>query len=105
MTEREQFEKWATETLIGRTWRSTEPGYQDEYADTHTQMAWRGWQGRAQQLAAAPVAPAEPTHPTGHADCHRCFGTGGVVLAGGKVATCICTTYAAPVAPANQTEK
>lgn len=53
MSEREQFEQWATENRIGRLWRDTEPGYEDQYADSHAQMAWRAWQGRAQLAAPA----------------------------------------------------
>jgi hypothetical protein len=53
--ERAAFEKWATESGIGRLWRDTEPGYEDQYADSHTRFAWRAWEGRAQ--LAVPVAP------------------------------------------------
>ncbi|MGR8759480.1 hypothetical protein PVB08_22445 [Bacillus thuringiensis] len=33
--------------ITQRLYRSTEPGYTDEYQDSHTQFAWRGWKARA----------------------------------------------------------
>jgi hypothetical protein len=41
MTEREEFEASGITTRLSRC---TEPGYESEYSDPHTQFAWRGWQ-------------------------------------------------------------
>lgn len=38
--------------ITQRLYRSTEPGYTDEYQDSHTQFAWRGWKARAALSAA-----------------------------------------------------
>jgi hypothetical protein len=38
---RERFEQSGITKLLSR---STEPGFADEYADSHTQFAWRAWQ-------------------------------------------------------------
>lgn len=40
--ERQRFEEWAGGS-IGRIWRKTEPGYTNEYEDSHTQIAWMAW--------------------------------------------------------------
>jgi hypothetical protein len=40
MTSRERFEASGITSLLSR---STEPGSADEYADSHTQFAWRTW--------------------------------------------------------------
>lgn len=54
-SERARFEAWADSQSggIGRTWRSTEPGYTDTYGDSHTQIAWRTWQEAVRQERAA----------------------------------------------------
>ncbi len=50
--------------ITGRYYRSSEPGCADEYADPHTQLAWKSWQARAAldatPAAAAPVVLPEP---------------------------------------------
>jgi hypothetical protein len=47
---REAFEAFG---ITSRLSRSTEPGYTDEYEDSHTQFAWRGWQAALATSASA----------------------------------------------------
>jgi hypothetical protein len=47
MTEREEFEASGVTTRLSHC---TEPGYGSEYADPHTQFAWKGWQAARRNL-------------------------------------------------------
>lgn len=58
--ERAAFERWAVSSGLGRTYRDTEPGYTDEYQDSHTQQAWCAWQARA-ALSSNQVNAAHPS--------------------------------------------
>lgn len=60
---RTEFEAWANEE-IGLTYRNTEPEYNDEYLDSHTQMAWMAWQAsRAALVVELPKElPPVPWH-------------------------------------------
>lgn len=56
--------------ITGRYYRSPEPGHADEYADSHTQLAWKSWQARA-ALAATPEQPVVLPEPEAYLFQHE----------------------------------